>query len=326
MSKTKNMLRREAADWLARLQSDRDPDIERKFDEWRNADPRHAAAIDRIRGWYDRAGILRQSRDAASPPIRSPARWAPPPTVAVAAAITILLLAAPLIFGSGRLPFSTTEAVMLTTEVGQIRNVKLRDGSMVTLDTQTSVEIDLGKARRTARLKHGRARFRIARSSAPFVVQTANAQVRAEQGVIDVEWLGRQSLVQVIDGVAEARASREEQTSPVVLAAGAGMTIDADRVQEVTNDRRVPDWTRGMLQFDRTSLRDALAVANRYSDRRIIVDGDLNQLRVSGAFRAGDTTGLARALAAAFHLSLQQRSDSSLILSRETHLQDKNGG
>jgi transmembrane sensor len=70
-----------------------------------------------------------------------------------------------------------------------------------------------------------------------------------------------------------------------------------------------------MLQFDGIPIEAAVAVANRYSNRKIIISDDVAQLRVTGAFRAGDTPGLAKALAAAFHLSLSVNSAGDLILS-----------
>jgi transmembrane sensor len=102
-------------------------------------------------------------------------------------------------------------------------------------------------------------------------------------------------------------------------------TVGADRKVSVAP---ASDWTRGMLQFDGTPLSEAVALANRYSDRHILLVGGLGALRVTGAFRAGDTAGLAKALAAAFGLSLQQNADGNLLLSRTTspQAQNKTGG
>ena len=74
-----------------------------------------------------------------------------------------------------------------------------------------------------------------------------------------------------------------------------------------------------MLQFDGTPLPHAVGLANRYSERHIVLAGDLDALRVTGAFRAGDTNGLARALAAAFGLSLEHRR-TAIWFSREAVL------
>src|SRR3954451_13770457 len=111
------MLRREAATWLARLQSGRDPDIKRKFQKWYDADPRHAAAFDRVRRTYEQAGLLRHS-----PPVPSnvperatrKAEWQPRPALAAAAAIVVLVPIGVLLARGGALPFGGTDAVMLT--------------------------------------------------------------------------------------------------------------------------------------------------------------------------------------------------------------------
>jgi ferric-dicitrate binding protein FerR (iron transport regulator) len=83
-----------------------------------------------------------------------------------------------------------------------------------------------------------------------------------------------------------------------------------------------------MLQFDGIPIEAAVAVANRYSNRKIIISDDVAQLRVTGAFRAGDTPGLAKALATAFHLSLSLDPGRNLILSNpgERQPRKKDGG
>jgi transmembrane sensor len=325
------MLRREAATWLARLQSGRDPDIEGRFKHWHDADPRHAEAFDRVRRSYEQAGLLRHSSSLVSgkheSAIRKPERR-PLRALAAAAAIVVLVPASALLLRGGSLPFGGTDVLMLMTKVGEIRQVKLADGSTVTLDTSTKVEVEIERSRRRAHLRHGRARFRIARADEPFVLETAGVTITAQQGLIDVERIGQEARVQVLAGAADVRGSDKEQTSRVALGAGESVTVNAGGPEQKGPAPPASDWTRGMLQFDGTPLADAVALANRYSERHIIVVGDLDGLRVTGAFRAGDTAGLAKALATAFMLSLRQRPDGSLVLSWSASpaLQNKKGG
>jgi transmembrane sensor len=70
-----------------------------------------------------------------------------------------------------------------------------------------------------------------------------------------------------------------------------------------------------MLEFRNTPLRDAIAEANRYSSRQITIsDPSIGELRVTGTFRAGDTAGLARSLAAAFVLRSDFEPRGSIVL------------
>lgn len=314
--KTRGMLRREAAGWLARLQSGHDPDIKCKFEVW-HADPRHAAAFERVSRSYDQAGLLRHSPIVASAqrePARAGLEWKP--ALAAAAAVVILVPIGLAAFRGGDLPFVGTEAVMLMTQVGEIRQVELADGSKVTLDTASKVDVEIRRSHRSAHLRYGRARFQIARAKAPFVIETASSTITAGEGIVDVEQIDGQGRVQVLAGAADVRGPDEEGTSPVALGAREAITVNSDGSKEKGAVTPGLDWTKGMLQFDGTLLGDAVTLANRYSERHIVLAGDLNTLRVTGAFRAGDTTRLAKALAAAFGLSLQQRPDGNLFLSR----------
>jgi transmembrane sensor len=327
------MLRREAATWLARLQSRREPDVETKFRKWRDADPRHAAAFDGVQRTYERAGLLRQSQVVSSVPPEPAWRfeWKPRPAwaaAAAAAAAAAVLVPVTALVVRGGAPFGGPDTMMLMTAVGEIRRVNLPDGSSVTLDTSTKIDVEISRSLRTAHLRHGRARFRVAQANTPFVVETAGATITTRQGVIDVEQGGEKGRVQLLAGAAVVRGLDQGQAPSVTLGAGETVTMSPTDADQKSLTPPGPDWTRGMLQFDRTPLADAVALANRYSDRHIVLVGDLGVLKVTGAFRAGDTMGLAKALAAAFGLSLQQREDGNLVLSRTASrgLQNKRGG
>jgi transmembrane sensor len=70
-----------------------------------------------------------------------------------------------------------------------------------------------------------------------------------------------------------------------------------------------------MLEFDRASVADVIAEANRYSARKLrLTDPSLGRLKVTGAYRRGDTRGLARSLAEAFDLELIDTPGSDLLL------------
>ena len=320
------MLRREASAWLARRQTGSDADVERRFRRWYEASPEHADAFERVSRSYESAGLLRHSKLARDRPLEERAprastqpRWA----FAVAVALAVLVPAAILTNG-GIIPIGTRNTVLLASAVGEIRQVTLEDGSKVTLDTSTAVEVALGRSERRAIVQKGRARFEVAPDPRPFIIEAGTATVKSGPAVLDVEALGEHARIEVHSGRATAsRDSSPQEAAAVRVDAGQGFLSDREPgTYALTNDRSA--WTKGMLQFDATPLGEAVAAANRYSERRIIVRGDLHQLRVTGAFRAGDTIGLAKALAAAFNLSLIQAADGNLILSSAA--QKKNGG
>ena len=312
------MLRREAAGWLARLQSRRDPDVERKFNRWRDRDPAHAEAFERVAASYQQAGLLRYSAIAANSADRA-SRGARPRTPSyawAAAAALILLFSAGLYLALGTgLWTSGTEAVMLSTKVGEIRRFRLADGSNLTLDTATSVEVEIGRMGRRALVKSGRARFDVAKAARPFVIEAGNSIATAAGAVIDVEKFGNQASVEVLAGNARVGESGPGG-GELSLGAGETMTAVRGQVAEKQSFSPAPDWTLGMLEFDGTPLDAAVALANRYSNSQIVLSAGLEGLRVTGAFRAGDAEGLAGALAEAFHLKLARTQEGNLVLSR----------
>ncbi len=311
------MLRRDASAWLARLQSRRDPEVEEKFQRWRNRDPAHAEAFERVAASYQQAGLLRYSALASAPTgtVR-PARVKTPAYAWAVAAALILIFSVAIYrtLGSG-LWMSGTEAVMLSTRVGEIRSVSLSDGSKVILDTATRVEVEIGRLGRTALVKAGRARFAVAKAKRPFVIQAGSSIATAEGGVLDVEESGGEARIGVLAGSARV-AESSTGSSGLRLAAGETTVSVQGHGLARQSLQSAPDWTRGMLEFDGTPLGTAVELANRYSTSKIYLSAGLDGLKVTGAFRAGDTKRLAAALAAAFHLTVARTSKGDLVLSR----------
>jgi transmembrane sensor len=314
------MLRREAATWLARLQSGRDPDVQRKFEQWRDRDARNAAAFERVSLTYHQAAVLRYSTALSGPsrvpepqlPVRTP-RYA----LAAAVALAVLVPAGLLVLSPSPFALGGTEVLMLATRVGEIRSVKLSDGSNLTLDTATSIEVEMSRTVRKARLTSGRARFEVAESARRFVVDAGSTIVETDNGIVDVDRAQAERRVVVIAGSADVRQPAKRGSDVVRIAAGQAIAETSEGLNRLANLPAAPDWTRGMLQFEGAPIATDVVLANRYSNRHILLEKDIGELRVSGAFRAGDTEGLAKALAAVFDLSLRRTADGNLILSRK---------
>lgn len=310
------MLRNEAARWLARLQSSKTPATEERFRRWYNRSPAHADAFDRISRSYSKAGLLRESVVLDQQP--SSAREQHPPTrrVAFAAAASLAIVVCGVAaLNSGVTSFGSRNVLMLETRVGEIREVNLSDGSKIILDTGTSLAVGVGRSGRSARLNRGRARFKIAKADAPFVIEVGDATVTSGEGLLDVGRAGNKEHVEVLAGRAQVRGSNRSALTAVPLHGGEIASVGPGKPPSVAEMTVDPNWPSGMLEFDGTPLGEAAARANLYSSRQIIVDPRAAQLRVTGAFRARDTAGLAKALAAAFHLSLLQTAEGNLLLS-----------
>src|SRR3546814_8728315 len=81
------------------------------------------------------------------------------------------------------------DGIQYATRLGEIRTVKLSDGSKLPIDTDTLVTIDFGQTARHLRLEHGRDRFEVAHEERPFVLDAGDGVVIARGAVFDGSYL-----------------------------------------------------------------------------------------------------------------------------------------
>jgi transmembrane sensor len=315
--RTRGRIRREAADWLARLGGGADEASHAAFRRWYEADRRHADAYDRMAVLWSAAGRIHAPPEGIvteEQAPRSARRFGFALAACVAGGIALISV---LLLGSRWLADSASEPLQsFATAVGEIREVVLPDGSRLVLDSSSRVEAQFTPSRRLLTLRDGRARFVVAHESRPFVVRAASNEVIATGTVFDVSLLQDRLSVLLIQGSVEVRRGSGGVGSIHRLAAGQKLVI-ADGAPALSQraTRGETLWPTRMLEFDETPLQEAVALVNRYSRVQLrISDGRTGTLRVSGAYRAGDVEGFARSLAAAFSLRLDTLPNGDLLL------------
>ena len=179
------------------------------------------------------------------------------------------------------------------TAVGERREVHLADGSTLTLDTATLLDVSWHLRTRRVTLRQGRARFAVAPSALrPFDVAAADAHIRVIGTVFDV--YRQQALVRVtvLEGQVQVGSSLPGVLASRLLFQGQQWRLDGSGAATATQAADLTQlgaWQQGRLVFDRTPLREALAEVQRYRSApiRLRDDGRIGGLAVSGAF---DTT------------------------------------
>ncbi len=314
--KSRARIRREASDWVVRLAEDASKEDFAAFRRWREADPRHADAYDRIAAIWNQAGRL--STSSAGGRLRPAVPSERPRTfgLALAASLAAAILVSVLLLNSRWLAGSSEQETMLfAAALGEIEEIDLPDGSRLILDSGSRIEADFTEAERNLTLKEGRARFKVAHEARPFAVRAGSSQIVATGTIFDVSLIGGRTSVLLFEGSVEVRANDDHQRleplkpgQKLILSASAS----AQRQQATPADTV---WPSRMLEFDATRLDEAAALANRYSRVQLRLGSErIRSLRITGAYRAGDVTGLARSLAAAFDLRLVSRPDGNLLL------------
>jgi transmembrane sensor len=314
--KSRARIRREASDWVARLGGQGSAEDHAAFRRWRDADPRHAEAYDRIGAIWNQAGQLSRLPAGDLP---SDVRTGRPPALgfALAASLAVVFLASIVLLGSRWLPGPALqqEPMVFAAAVGEIREIELPDGSRLTLDSDSRVESAFTEAERNLTLRDGRARFQVAHDARPFVVRAGTSEIVATGTLFDVSLVGNRTTVVLLEGSVEVRA-KDDRRQLERLVPGQKLILAASAPAERRRAARgEAAWPTRMLEFDDTRLDEAVARANRYSRAQLrLGDERIRGLRVSGAFRAGDIAAFAQSLATAFELRVVRQPDGNLLL------------
>jgi len=205
-----------------------------------------------------------------------------------------------------------------STVIGGLEAVPLADGSRVTLNTDSELQVSLEPTERVVNLNHGEAYFEVAKDNRrPFIVNAGNKRVIAVGTQFSVRREGENVQVIVTEGTVRmedrrARSPSSARTSTrssspgsadsvafeasgsaavVLLPAGSVARAQAGAVL-VRNERPAEieqhlSWRSGVLTFRDTPLAEAIAEFNRYNERKIVIeDPSIATLQLGGIFRA----------------------------------------
>lgn len=301
-AKTAREIDAEAADWAARV--DRgvlEPDDERAFQAWLEADPRALGAYGRMR-----AVALETLRARALGPDFNPADFTHSQTRRVLLKAGSAIAATLLVGSLGAYQVLRTRG-RYQTRKGETKVVALKDGSVVTLNTDTEIQVGFTEGIRSVELVKGEALFDVAKNrTRPFVVAAGDTSVRVVGTSFTVSRL-EEAPVQVLvrEGVVEVFKPLLIDAKPVRITAGtrAVAALSDPHVAAVSpvpaaQLHREMAWQDGHIAFEGQTLAQAAAEFSRYSDIRIVVDDpSLAHEEIAGLFRANDPVGFAHTVA-----------------------------
>ncbi len=206
------------------------------------------------------------------------------------------------------------------TAIGALQAVPLSDGSRITLNTDTQINVDLTQTERRVNLAQGEAYFEVAKDpSRPFVVNAGDKRVIAVGTQFSVRREGDDVRVFVTEGKVRVERSAYGASRPIMqLEAGSIARADSDGllVQEkpIAEVEQLLSWRTGYLTFDRTPLADAVAEFNRYSRRKIVIeDPSVAAIRVGGNFRATNVDAFVRLIESDFPIAATQRGGQIIL-------------
>jgi len=280
----------EAAEWLMRL-SERDLSATER-DEW---ECWKVSSPERNRAW-SRAQLL-QSKLGGLPPSLAMStldRPSSPERRALLGKLAILLAVVPAGWGSWKLAQSQQWSADYRTAVGQRRELTLADGSHVTLNTDTAIDVLFDTRQRLINVREGEILVQTAPDTSslprPFLVSTRQGRMHALGTRFTVRELASRTYLAVLDGAVRVELADSRQAAPLMVNAGQRTEFSAQNFGPLNPaDRNVGAWTQGMLMADKMRLADFVAELSRYRKGFVRCDPAIAQLRISGAFPISDT-------------------------------------
>jgi transmembrane sensor len=330
-----------AARWLARRDAGNfSPQEERDFDAWMNESMAHRVAYWRLQDAWENALRLKALGAGVHSPEPPPPgkwnlspffsqhvptahQWRRPKSRALAAGLAALATAAAAWFGMQ----AWNPASRFETPVGAIASLPIEDGSTITLNTDSKVEVVISETERRIELQQGEAFFEVAKDPArPFVVSAGSKRVIAvgtsfsvrrgiHPGSEDIQVVVTEGAVRIesaTGGGGQKLAERRLTAGHIARTAGAELVIERRKPGDAQEEL---SWRSGVLVFRDATLGDAAAEFNRYNKRKIVIeDPEAAALTIAGSFRTTNVDSFVEVIGKGYPVRIVPRNGDFLLI------------
>ncbi|PYY70845.1 histidine kinase [Pseudomonas jessenii] len=280
----------EAAEWLIRLSEGELDETERaEWECWQASTP------ERHRAW-SRAQLLQSKLGGLPPSLAMSAldRPSSPARRMALGKLAMILAALPVGWGSWKLLEAQQWTADYRTAVGQQRQLTLADGSQITLNTDSAIDVLYDANQRLIRLREGEILVQTAADNLPqarpFLVSTRQGLMQALGTRFTVRELSTRTQLAVLEGAVSVRLSDASRAAPLIVNAGERTDFSSRSFGQVNPvDRSVSAWSQGMLMADNLRLADFVIELARYRSGIVRCHPAIADLRISGAFPIRET-------------------------------------
>ncbi len=316
--------RKQAAQWIVRVDRGLTAAEQPEFSQWLRG-PANRRAFEELGGLWNELDVVSVLAEVCPRPAAQSSRRVLPLVLGTAAAVlaVIALQFMPRATGAPPPGLATTSqrAEAYATAVGEQKTITLRDGSLLTLNTDSLVEVSLSRKLRQLSLRRGEAHFEVAHDAArPFVVDAGALAVRAVGTAFNIRLrAGQATDVLVTSGTVRISEPARASAPASMLNAGELLALRQDGRRDVQQldatavESRLA-WRRSVLIFDGETLAQALREYSRYTTRHIyLADSRLGNVRIAGYFPADNLSVLLGSLRANFGI-VATETDTGLRL------------
>jgi len=274
---------KEAATWLSRLKEKPLTDDEQTALEiWRNQSQQHQQAWQRAEQFTQTLNHIPHGLGLAvldRPTSMSKRAFLKP--------FALLLVAVP----TGIITYRTAPWQMFTadfqTAMGEQKAIQLADGSQLTINTNSAIDVDFDDNQRLITVHAGEIYIETAHDAKnrPLFVQTSHGRLHALGTKFVVRKQDDDSYLGVLESAVDI-LPKENSTQHTIIRAGQETTFTATQIQpyQILNSN-ASAWLDGIIYADNMPLSEFVATLSRYRKGVLRCDESIKNVRISGAFQ-----------------------------------------
>lgn len=344
-AKTDTQLERQAAEWFTTMHSGEvTPEVREAFEVWLHGNRAHKIAYREFEQVYRDLDFVAVETDVDIDEAleRKPFTWETlvpcglrKPVFAggaAAAGVAALSLAMLTVIPFERGGMAPVTAPIYATEIAEIRDLILEDGSSVTLGAKSRIETAFTPTRRQVTLIDGEAFFEVTKDEGrPFFVAAQDTLIRVVGTKFDVKRSAEIVHVSVLEGVVEVIKANDIGAAVETMdtldidkqVLTAGERVSAARRVALPQARQVEQaepgsWRMGRLAYEDASLAEIVADLNRYYDRPVrIATSDVGDLRSTLAFSTSEIDQVFEVMAAIHPVEIDRRAAGEIVVRRK---------
>ncbi|MEZ0287938.1 MAG: FecR domain-containing protein [Methylophilus sp.] len=324
MSKQDDLIKQAAARWYMRMR-DAAPDASERttFEVWLLSDRRHQAAYQLVESTMDdfsSTDRLKDLSNALTQKLYFEQSTRRKKLSKLGSGLAVMLLCVGLGF-LGRTQYQTWQAAPLstqvqTTAVAQIVKRTLDDGSVITANANSALEIVFYRHQRLVKLTRGEAIFEVTKDpERPFVVETQLAKVTVLGTRFAVNQLSKKVRISVDHG--RVQVARADDTQKALILHDGEVAEIMQETAPLKVNRDASDsfsFVNGRIVFDRADMLEVAETLSRYRQQPVsaVFSGESTP-KVNAVIKTIEIEDFIRTLPRSIPVALKTR-DNTLVI------------
>ncbi|BCM24521.1 FecR family protein [Methyloradius palustris] len=319
----KKTLRETAISWFIRLQKlDAEHPDRTKFEAWLMASPSHQQVYLEVEDIWQKLDSTPQLERLTSALQKKQQLQRSSKIKTAFTALSIVVLSAASLFGYQAWQSQPLMQMSASANIGEVAVKDLNDGSKITMNANTNIDIIYYRNKRLVKLNRGEAIFEVAKDpNRPFVVDSGDAKVTVLGTRFVVNRLNNLVRVSVDHGRVQVESQSQDGNvigTPTILTNGeVAEVLPAQSPQRVS--RPASDaftFQQGIITFNNATLDEISETLSRYRQQPVHIESGLNvKTKVTAIVKARNVEKFLDSLPEVAPVKVEYGQNETLIVS-----------